>query len=769
MDTKNRALWELLDKKRRGLQRYTILDILKNAKAEGIVVSFDDLRMLALLDGPRTGTIIQPERVTDFIISYFKNSGLKSVLDCWAGIGAVLSPLVQTYKPAVAIGLNQVTTEHEVARLMDPKDFISWQLGESLKLLNKIRTPFDAVIGFPPFGLRQISYSFRIDKQEVELTDDYASLLLLRGSLLLKDSGSALFVLPPKFLIDRGEGRVISNLARFGLGIDAILHLPSGTFAPVTQISGLLVIVRCETKPNLFVGEITADPNQRNILLSNLNARKEGKSPPLGLLVEMESFRSFPALVAEYETNSLARMLGLPPIKLLDICTSISLPSRKPDAEFVDLPNSVYLPTIGNSPAVASLAELKIKPQNYIQLVVNPDKAFASYLAQFLNTSLGRKIREGLVSGFIPKITKYNLSDAIVFLPERGVQIEVISAQAAITDFSTKLETLSRELWNHPRKYKEVQKLVKSMQPSNDFKQWIDSLPFPISSILWTYHADADVEHKVEHLLLFFEAVSEFVAVLMLSAYAGDKDFYAQESGAWIDNDPKYKDWVLTSTFGGWRILGERLAKVTRTLQEDKEKRDICAKLFGNPSAEFLSMLTDKRLFTILRDANVYRDQWKGHSGAPSYHESQEHLALLESNLSEVRRLMQDRWEDALLLSAGSNEYSDGIFEYQVKALMGTRTPFKEMTVKTLTPMDRNKIYILHTQQQRPTEILPFIRLMESPKTQANAIYFYNRMVGDKVRWLSYHFDKESEIIRLDREVSSAIRLLQPPVDGVKQ
>jgi hypothetical protein len=114
-------------------------------------------------------------------------------------------------------------------------------------------------------------------------------------------------------------------------------------------------------------------------------------------------------------------------------------------------------------------------------------------------------------------------------------------------------------------------------------------------------------------------------------------------------------------------------------------------------------------------------------------------------------------------LSAGSNEYSDGIFEYQAKALIGTRTFFKQVTVKTLTPMDKNKIYMLHAQQQRPIELLPFIRLMESPKTQENAIYFYNRMVGDEVRWLSYHFDKESEIIRPDSAVDSAIKLLQPP------
>jgi hypothetical protein len=58
---------------------------------------------------------------------------------------------------------------------------------------------------------------------------------------------------------------------------------------------------------------------------------------------------------------------------------------------------------------------------------------------------------------------------------------------------------------------------------------------------------------------------------------------------------------------------------------------------------------------------------------------------------------------------------------------------------------------------------------MESPKTQANAVYFYNRMQGNEVRWVSYHFDKESEIIRPDSAVNSAVKLLLPSSSEVQQ
>ncbi len=767
MNTMRAELWNLLKQLRGRLHQYNLLDIAKEAKAQGVSIDFNDLRTVNAREG-KTGAFIPPEHITDFIIEYLKNSGLKSVLDCWSGIGAILSPLVQIYKPEVAVGLNLSTTEHELAKLLQPAHPISWHLGEPLELLDQIKSRFDLIVGSPPWGWRTTSYCLKINDQEIEFHDDYASFLLLRASLLLNDSGSGLFLLPPRFIADRGERKVITHLNRFGLWIDAVFHLPSGVFAPATQIGGLLVVVRRESKPNIFVGEITADASQRKILLGNLRARREGKTPHLGALVEIGPFRSFPALVAQQEINGLARASGLAPISLIDICTSINLPKRDLETGFADLPNSVYLPTIGNSPVVASLAELRIKPQNYIQIAIDPNKAIAAYVAQFLNTPLGQRIRDSLASGFIPKITKANLSAAVVYLPNMAEQIEVISTQTIITDISAKLETLSRELWSRPRKHKEIQKLVKAMQPSNSFEEWLESLPFPISSVLWAYHADADVEHKVEHLLLFFEALAEFLAVIMLSAYASDRNFYAQESGAWIDSDPKYRDWVLTSTFGGWRILGERLAKFTRRLQDDKDKREICRSLFGNPSTEFLNMITDKGLFAVLKEVNDYRDQWK-HSGALSDQEHEQHLRLLESKLSETRKIIQDKWESILLLSPMGSEYSEGIFEYQVKALVGTRTPFKQVIVRTLTPMDKSKMYVLHPQQKYPVELLPFIRLMESPKTQANAVYFYNRIQGNEVRWVSYHFDKESEIIRPDSAVNSAVKLLLPSNSEVQQ
>ena len=134
----------------------------------------------------------------------------------------------------------------------------------------------------------------------------------------------------------------------------------------------------------------------------------------------------------------------------------------------------------------------------------------------------------------------------------------------------------------------------------------------------------------------------------------------------------------------------------------------------------------------------------------------------MESSLSDVRQVISDRYSTVLLLSPESSEYSEGIYYYQTKALMGTRTIFKKESVKTLTPMDKQKLYLIHDNQLKPIELLPFIRLMESPKTQQNACYFYNRLNKEGVRWISYHFESEADIIRPDDELRSTLLLLRP-------
>ena len=50
------------------------------------------------------------------------------------------------------------------------------------------------------------------------------------------------------------------------------------------------------------------------------------------------------------------------------------------------------------------------------------------------------------------------------------------------------------------------------------------------------------------------------------------------------------------------------------------------------------------------------------------------------------------------------------------------------------------------------------------PETEASACYFYNRVQGDKIRFVSYHFEGETESIKLYEDTAQALSMIIPPI-----
>lgn len=65
----------------------------------------------------------------------------------------------------------------------------------------------------------------------------------------------------------------------------------------------------------------------------------------------------------------------------------------------------------------------------------------------------------------------------------------------------------------------DVKRKLKSLNSEKQLETWIDSLPFPSASILWNYYAIRSNEKKVEYLFFFFESLSEFLCIVILSVY----------------------------------------------------------------------------------------------------------------------------------------------------------------------------------------------------------------------------------------------------------
>ncbi len=107
--------------------------------------------------------------------------------------------------------------------------------------------------------------------------------------------------------------------------------------------------------------------------------------------------------MVEKEIDSLCSQYGLRPTNLSELTLEINLPDPALEGGFRELENTLYLPLSDGINAVSSLSFLaEAEPSAYIQLVLNPGKASAEYLEDFLNNPLGRKIRKAWEArGFI--------------------------------------------------------------------------------------------------------------------------------------------------------------------------------------------------------------------------------------------------------------------------------------------------------------------------------------------------------------------------------
>ena len=747
----NSKIWNNLDKLRTdqhfsGFRDTKLLELIgATFGIEKINQIFEDKDLLTKL--ANIYPVTRPTYILNFISELITLEENKSMLDPWLTIGSPALYIQTDYFK----GICNIQNELEAIKVLFKKEGCFFILGNPLSELENINEKFDIVLSFPPFRVR--TEHIGGDRSPF----DFSTTLLLKCGELLKTNGRIIFLVSNSFLLDDKGKEAINNA---GLFVEAVFSIPIGAFAPMTSISSNLILVSRKVSRKTFVAEISQDETTNKTILYNFKNQKEGKVIQLGGFVDLKEFKSLNALISEKEMQELVKRIGYPPILLTDISISINALKGDNTEEVEHLTNSIYLPKVGNNPVIASLSELKIKPKNYYQIQIDETQANAIYVANYFNTPIGKKLRDSLeVGSVIPQISKSQLTKCVLYLPDLPIQAELIEVNNKIQQFILRLDELKRNLWKQPKNYKTIVKELKSINQKEKLENWIDKLPFPISSILWRYYATKDNGKKIEHLFHFFEAFSEFLSMLMLSALMQDKEFYKEENHKWIGKDEKFQNWYLRATFGNWNNLIANLSKAIREYLSDNDKKEYCKNLFGNPSDAFLSMITSKVIVNVLFEVSNLRNKWKGHGGITSEEENDQRVLTLEQQLNEFRKCIADAFEDTIMLSPLTSSFEDGIFTFTAKELIGARTPFNEITIKSLIPLDRKKLYLSNSQQTKPLELLPFIKFIEA----SDAIYFYTSIESKDVRWVSYHFDKKAEIKQpADNELFKAFDLLKP-------
>lgn len=758
-------LWLIVNAARDRGEYPSLSSILAGCKDAGLSIGIPELSVIvSKFMGREWPVPYVPQEITQFIAKILQPHAPKRILDPCAGVGFLAIPLSE-----------MLGTEHfdaycferdsEVWEFIQGSESVSLHHGAPLKELQRCTREFDAVVSFPPIGMRQYQLSISLDGKAQQIRDEYGHLLILEACQHLAPNGVAIVIGGSSFFGSSGRlGKARDALSRMGIRPTAAIELPAGTFSPTTAISTHIIVLERTDSNFLFTGRVSSSVKQQQNLLDNLCTRTPGKAPELGRLVPIEQFRGFTAIELDEKVKETAKRMGLVGYAFDAVVKELNSPSGSGgNAKYEIKENAVYLPQMATTAAQTDEARLPEKLKSYFQLVIDPDVADAKFVAGLLNSPFGQLWRDSIRTGsIIPRIGQSTLKAATIYLPPKGsheIQQRVLECQQRITRLGSEIRELESQLWRRIQAVEKIEKAIDAVNREDHFEDWLDTLPFPLASILWACHTQAgSPKEQYERKLHFFEAFSQFLGIVYLSAVSADADLWDELLKKLTTTLTKANLSLERATFGTWKTVVEVLGARCRQLFQDEEERALG--LFRTRDRELLNGMLSKRIVALLQETNQIRNTWQGHVGAVSARDARKVNDRLQVHIDSLREIIGIAWEDYELVIPGTCTHESGEFLYSVKKVMGTRTPFPTSQVAVLEPMENGHLYLKHQNESRGLKLLPLVKVMPSPRTEENACYFYNRRQPEGIRFLSYHCEADAEVVDAFDDVALALTRL---------
>jgi len=762
--SKERAklLWELMDQSR-GNSSLSFLTAVHALRKAGEQLNVSELIFIQELVGDIGGPSALPNSVARFFSQLVGSRNCKSVLDP-AGSNGLLGAWLSGHLPLQRIDvISRLSRCDEITQPLGLKSLIH-HVGTINDKELQLAKQYDAIVACGPVGLKRETRTYGSGVDEIELCDDPACLLIADVADRLSLSGFIASVMAPRFAWEKGSRTVRKNLPYFGLHLSALLTFQPGIFAH-TSISFILAIITKERHNKLFVAAIPEDSDGQNALVDRLWKRSPGTMVSQGRLVSEDQFNSFQQLESKERAANIASGKGFNPITFDRVVREIRVPKRT-GTKFErcdDHPDAVYLPEMAKTAATTRQENLPEKLKSYFQLLVNPEVVLPEYLAELLNTPLGHSLRQSVMTGTtIPRINKDLLKASTLYIVPIPDQEQALEAKSEIHRLRNELSELETDIWEYPRKVARVTEALGRVNHEERFEEWIETLPFPLASILRSYHAlDQKAKEKYERLLYFFEALTEFFAAIHLSAFQINTIRWQKELVLLrrVLNDQHLS--LERATFGLWRVIFERLAGSLRSmLNGAKEERAVAFSLYAVANSIPLEMLSSKSLVGLVQRVNSFRNRWTGHGGAVTPAEAEERHNSLRKELEEVRTIIGQRFLQYQLLEPRKAEILEGpLFRCRVRRVMGSNPQLEHQTVTVTTPLKTGVLYLNNPGHDAALELIPIVQMSDTPQP---ASYFYNRCEDSQLHLVSYHFAEKSEITSPGSTLSNLFSDFEP-------
>ena len=556
-----------------------------------------------------------PKALHSFIAKLASMQSVQSVLDPTCGLGLLLHDVAVSSGAQVVHGIDINTECCEVAQAVCGSN-AKIVLGDALSAPT-LQPKYDLIVATPPFGLK-VRGTPSLPHLGVRFGGEMGHALTLWACARLRDGGTAMIVLTPAFLWSQHGLEVQEAIRKSASRVRALIHLPGGTFTH-TPISTYLAVFERGEQEDVFIGEFADSPEHQKHLISNYRRRKPGDQPALGRLSALSAFRGFDAFVAQERLKRLARAAGWSDLSadsviLKSVRLSSIIDSAEQDA------NGVYLRLAGHPAAMADPASLpRSAVRDLVYLSIDSKVADARYLVHWFNQSqVGQatlaSVRRG---GVVGRLDLTALLKVNLYLPSLDEQRDFLRGIEHLNQVRAEALELESALWSCTEKADVVVQKILTINQEDRYEDWIETLPFPLASILWRHRAgEGSTREQYEVLLHFFEATAAFVATIHLSAFMADDALWSDAAHGLRETLTKQNLSLERATFGAWKLTVEYLSGRCRKLLADEEGMATCTRLYGTANSSHIAMICSPEMLSALQQANNLRNIKLGHGGA---------------------------------------------------------------------------------------------------------------------------------------------------------
>ncbi|GAA1455008.1 N-6 DNA methylase [Nesterenkonia lacusekhoensis] len=394
-----------------------------------------------------------------------------------------------------------------------------------------------------------------------------------------------------------------------------------------------------------------------------------------------------------------------------------------------------------------------------ISVAIDADRLDSTFLAAWLNTPEGMISRRLAIDAagkgaFVKAVRSDGRSltkwaeELTVPVPPLCVQKGIASADKRLRYFQSELDSELANIWAKPESAADiVDRFERAFDDS--LEAWLDQLPYPVASALWTAVTVAPMGDQQEAYFHAWEGMAAFHATVLLSACRTDASLSQEIEDSIRRTFHKNGLGIERASFKTWVIIAEKVARELRRVlgADDVDDEARVFRAFAGLSRDGIERLTSPEVIRKFNDVNHKRNVWDGHGGFAPPEEKERRVTELINDLKDLKTIIGDVWMKLRLVRAGRSKRGRDGYLQEAEVVIGTRSPFVTQEFAVGDPMIHGDLYLIRDGSESPLPLAHFVQLRSAPRSAQFTTYFYNRTEGSNVRMVSYQHGPDGEIV----------------------